>query len=149
MAEEIYSQRHIRWAFRAIRCIPVQRGKWDICAICTMLDCLAAQEVIGLFSEGGLDRHHLDKGHPGIGYLAIKSGALVIPASIVWGGPQSVTSMVKTIFVPSKATIRYGKPLHFPQESRPGKESMQSCTKEIMKQIDTFRKSMLAGASQA
>jgi len=94
MAKEIYSRPHIRWVFQAIRCIPVQRGKRDIRAIRTMLDGLAVQEVIGLFSEGGLDRHRLDEGHPGIGYLAIKSGAPVVPASIVWEGPHSVTSML-------------------------------------------------------
>ena len=71
MAEEIYSRPHIRWSFEAIRCIPVQRGKRDIKAIRSMLDGLAAQEVIGLFPEGGLDRHRLDEGHLGIGYLAI------------------------------------------------------------------------------
>jgi 1-acyl-sn-glycerol-3-phosphate acyltransferase len=49
MAEEIYSQRYIRWAFQTIRCIPVQRGKRDIRAIRTMLEGLVAQEVIGLF----------------------------------------------------------------------------------------------------
>jgi 1-acyl-sn-glycerol-3-phosphate acyltransferase len=147
MAEEIYSQRHIRWGFQAIRCIPVQRGKRDIRAIRTMLDGLAAQEVIGLFPEAGLDRHRLDEGHPGIGYLAIKSGAPVIPASIVWDGPHSVTSMLKALFIPSRAIIRYGEPLQFPQESRPSKESLQLCTKEIMKQIEALRKSMLAGLS--
>jgi 1-acyl-sn-glycerol-3-phosphate acyltransferase len=147
MAEEIYSQRHIRWAFQALRCIPVQRGKRDIRAIRTMLDGLAAQEVIGLFPEGGLDRHRLDEGHPGIGYLAIKSGAPVIPASIVWEGPHSVTSMMKTFFVPSKTTIRYGQPLQFPQEIKPSKDSMQLCTKEIMKQIETLKESILSGVS--
>jgi 1-acyl-sn-glycerol-3-phosphate acyltransferase len=147
MAEEIYSQRHIRWAFQAFRCIPVQRGKRDIRAIRTMLDGLATQEVNGLFPEGGLDRHRLEEGHPGIAYLAIKSGAPVIPASIIWEGPHSVTSMVKTICVPSKATIRYGKPLQFPQESSPSKDSMQSCTKEVMARIEELRKSMLSGVS--
>jgi 1-acyl-sn-glycerol-3-phosphate acyltransferase len=114
-----------------------------------MLDGLAAQEIIGLFPEGRLDRHRLDEGHPGIGYLAIKSGAPVMPASIVWEGPHSVTSMFKTVFVPSKATIRYGKPLQFPQESRPSKDSMQSCTKEIMARIEELRKSMLSAESLA
>jgi len=146
MAKEIYSQPSIRWVFEAFRCIPVQRGKRDIKAIRAMLDGLADNEVIGLFPEGGLDRHRLEEGHPGIGYLAIKSGASVIPASIVWKGPHSVTSMLKTLFVPSKARIRYGKPLQFPQESRPSKESMQSCTKEIMKQIEALRESILAVA---
>ena len=86
MAAEIYSQPHIRWAVQMFRCIPVQRGRRDIRAIRTMLEGLAAKEIIGLFPEGGLDRHRLDEGHPGIGYLAIKSGAPVIPASIVWEG---------------------------------------------------------------
>ena len=144
MAAEIYAQPLIRWAFEAVGCIPVQRGKRDIKAIRAMLDGLAAQEVIGLFPEGGLDRHRLEEGHPGIGYLAIKSGAPVIPASIVWKGPHSVTSMLKTLFVSSKAIIRYGAPLQFHQESKPGKESMQSCTKEIMKRIETLRQRILS-----
>lgn len=147
MAKEIHAQSHLRWVFQAFRCIPVQRGKRDIRAIRTMLDGLAAQEVIGLFPEGGLDRHRLDAGHLGVGYLAIKSGAPVIPASIVWDGPHSVTSMVKTLLVPSKARILYGKPLQFPQEVRPRKESLQSCKKEIMKQIEALRASILTGAS--
>ncbi len=144
MAAEIYAQPRIRWAFEAVGCIPVQRGKRDIKAIRAMLDGLAVHEVIGLFPEGGLDRHRLDEGHTGIGYLAIKSGAPVIPASIVWKGPHSTTSMLKTLFVPSKASIRYGEALQFPQESKPSKESMQSCTKEVMKQIEVLRESILS-----
>jgi 1-acyl-sn-glycerol-3-phosphate acyltransferase len=112
-----------------------------------MLEGLEAQEIIGLFPEGGLGRHRLDVGHPGIAYLAIKSGAPVIPASIVWDGPHSVTSMIKTLLIPSKARIRYGKPLRFTQESRPTKESLQSCTKEIMSRIEALRKTLLSAES--
>lgn len=147
MAKEIYAQSHLRWVFQAFRCIPVQRGRRDIRAIRTMLDGLAAQEVIGLFPEGGLDRHRLDAGYLGIGYLAIKSGAPVIPSSIVWDGPHSVTSMVKTLLVPSKARIRFGNPLQFPREVRPSKESLQSCTREIMKHIEELRASLLSDVS--
>jgi len=147
MAQEIYDQPHVKWVFQAFRCIPIRRGKRDVKAVRAMLEGLSTNEVMGLFPEGGLDRHRLDEGHPGIGYLAIKSGAPVIPASIIWEGPHSVTSMVQTIFVPSKATIRYGKPLQFPQEARPGKDSMQSCTKEIMARIEELRKNTLSGVS--
>jgi 1-acyl-sn-glycerol-3-phosphate acyltransferase len=142
MAQEIYAKSHVRWVFQEFRCIPVQRGRRDIRAIRAMLESLAAQEVLGIFPEGGLDQNRLHEGHPGIGYLAIKSGAPVIPASIVWDGPYSVTSMLKTLLVPSKARIRYGKSLQFQQEVRPSKESLQSCTKEIMKQIEALRKSL-------
>ena len=147
MAAEIYAHPLIQWAFEAFGCIPVQRGTRDIKAIRTMLDRLAAQEIIGLFPEGGLDRHRLEEGHLGIGYLAIKSGAPVIPASIVWDGPHSTTSMLKTLFIPSKARVRYGKPLQYSQEVKPSKDSMNSCTKEIMNQIETLRESILSEPS--
>jgi hypothetical protein len=49
---------------------------------------------------------------------------------------------MKTFFVPSKTTIRYGQPLQFPQEIKPSKDSMQLCTKEIMKQIETLQKKL-------
>jgi 1-acyl-sn-glycerol-3-phosphate acyltransferase len=143
MAKEFFARSHVRWAFEAFRCIPVQRGGRDIRAIRTMLKDLAGQEAIGLFPEGGLERHRTNEGHPGIGYLAIKSGAPVIPASIVWERPRSVSSMLKTLFIPCKATIRYGAPLKFSPEFRPGRESLQSCTKEIMKQIESLRKTVL------
>ena len=42
---------------------------------------------------------------------------------------------------------RYGKSLQFQQEVRPSKESLQSCTKEIMKQIEALRKSLLPDVS--
>jgi 1-acyl-sn-glycerol-3-phosphate acyltransferase len=143
MAWEIFAQFYVRWVFEALQCIPVQRGKRDISAIRTMLDGLAAKEVICLFPEGGLDRHRLEEGHPGIAYLAIKSGAPVIPASIVWERSRSSSSMLKTLLMPCKASIRYGEPLQFPQESRPGKHYLQASTKKIMKQIEALRKSML------
>ena len=57
-----------------------------------MLDGLVVQEVIGLFPEGGL-------------------------IGIVWGRLRLVTSMLKTLLIRSKASVRYGKPLQFPQES--------------------------------
>ena len=105
-----------------------------------MLKGLANDEVIGLFPEGGLNRYRIDEGYLGIGYLAIKSGAPVIPASIVWEKPRSVSSMLKTLLVPCKATIHYGAPIQFPQENRPSKEAMQACTKKIMSRIEDLRK---------
>ncbi|MDH5297081.1 MAG: 1-acyl-sn-glycerol-3-phosphate acyltransferase, partial [Nitrospirota bacterium] len=142
MAQEIYDQPHVKWVFQAFRCIPIRRGTRDVKAVRAMLEGLSANQVMGLFPEGGLDRHRSDEGHPGIGYLALKSGVPVIPASIVWEKPRPL-SMFKTLFVPCRARIRYGVPLRFPQENRPQKIAMQSCTNQVMGRIEHLRKTLL------
>lgn len=142
MAEEIYARPLVRWVFQAFRCIPVRRGKRDVKAVRAMLEGLASNEVMGLFPEGGLDRYRSDEGHPGIGYLALKSGAPVIPASIVWEKPRPL-SMLLTLFVPCQARILYGTPLRFPKENRPRKMAMQSCTNQVMEGIEHLRKTLL------
>ena len=139
MAEEIYSKSHAQWIFQAFRCVPIRRGERDVQAVRAMLKGLGDNEVMGLFPEGGLGRHRIDEGHPGIGYLAIKSGAPVIPASISWEKPRPISSMVKTLLEPCKATIHYGAPLQFSQDNRPNKEAMQTCTQGIMSQIEDWR----------
>lgn len=142
MAQEIYVQPHIKWVFQAFRCIPIRRGKRDVKAVRAMLEGLSSSEVMGLFPEGGLDRYRSDEGHPGIGYLALKSGAPVIPASIVWENPRPL-SMFKTLFVPCQARILYGAPILFPQETRPRKIAMQCCTNQVMEAIEHLRRTLL------
>lgn len=141
MAQEIYDQPHVKWVFQAFRCLPIRRGKRDVKAVRAMLEGLAANEVMGLFPEGGLDRYRSDEGHPGVGYLALKSGAPVIPASIVWEKPRPL-SMFKTLFVPCQARIRYGVPLRFPQENHPQKKAMQCCTNQVMERIEHLRETL-------
>jgi 1-acyl-sn-glycerol-3-phosphate acyltransferase len=142
MAREIYVQPHVRWAFQAFRCIPLRRGTGDVKAVRAMLSGLSSNEVMGVFPEGGLARHRSDAGYSGIGYLALKSGAPVITASIVWEKPRPL-SMFKTLLVPCRARIRYGAPIRFAQETRPRKIAMQICTNEVMERIEALRKTML------
>jgi 1-acyl-sn-glycerol-3-phosphate acyltransferase len=142
MAQEVYEQPHVKRVFQAFRCIPIRRGKRDVKAVRAMLEGLSSNEVMGLFPEGGLERHRSDEGHPGIGYLALKSGTPIIPGSIVWEKPRPV-SMFKTLFVPCQAKICYGAPIRFAQESRPEKMAMQSCTNKVMERIEHLRKTLL------
>ncbi len=136
MAEEIFSHRYFHWAFEVFGCIPIRRGERDIKAVKMMLKGLKNQEVIGVFPEGGLDRHRLNEGHPGIGYLALKSGVPVVPASILWDKPRSVSSIFQTLFIPCRARVQYGEAICFPQEQRPSKEAMEIGTRAIMRKIE-------------
>ncbi len=141
MAEEIYSQCLINWVFRVLHCIPVRRGKRDAPAVRQMLEVLAAGEVVGLFPEGGLNQFRRKEGHLGVGYLALKSGAAVIPASIMWKKPRPLT-IVQTLLEPCPAKIVFGRPRYFPRQDRPRKRSMQAVTILVMRDIARLRRSM-------
>ena len=145
MAEEIFSIPHLTWAFQAFGCVPIRRGKQDIQAVKAMLKGLGQGKVMGLFPEGGLDRHRLEEGHMGIGYLALKTGVPIIPASIVWDKPRPL-SMILTLFLPCRATYQYGSVLQFPREARPDKQRMQQCTRKVMEAIDGLRSAMIRQA---
>ncbi len=142
MAEEIFSLPHLRWAFQAFGCIPIRRGKHDIQAVKAMINGLSQGKVMGLFPEGGLDRHRAEEGHMGIGYLALKTGVPIIPASILWDKPRPL-SMILTLFLPCRAKFQYGSVLQFSREVRPDKKRMQGCTQEVMEAIDGLRNSLL------
>jgi 1-acyl-sn-glycerol-3-phosphate acyltransferase len=142
MAQEIFVKPHMRWAFQALQCIPIRRGKRDVKAVRAMLEGLSSNEVIGVFPEGGLVQYRADGGHPGISYLAMKTGAPIIPAAIVWEKPRPA-SIIKSLLFPCQASIRYGEPLRFPQDTHPQKVAMQCHTQQVMEAIEHLRKMLL------
>ncbi len=142
MAQEIYAS-CFQWAYEAMDAIPVKRGRQDINAVRRMLQRLGQGGVVGLFPEGGLDNFRDEEGRPGIGYLALKTGVPVVPASVVWAKERTVTSIVQTLFVPCAAKIRYGKPLIFPKESKPDRTHIEKVTSQVMTAIQELRKDMM------
>jgi len=143
MAQEIYASR-FQWAYEALDTIPVRRGRQDINAVRGMLQRLRHDQVVGLFPEGGLDNFRAEEGRPGIGYLALKTGAPIVPVSVVWANERSVTSIVRTLLIPCRAMVRYGKPLIFPQESNPDRVKIEQVTTQVMDEITRLRKEIMA-----
>ncbi|WP_447968728.1 lysophospholipid acyltransferase family protein [Nitrospira sp. M1] len=143
MAQEIYASR-FQWAYEAMDTIPVRRGRQDINAVRGMLQRLRHDQVVGLFPEGGLDNFRAEEGRPGIGYLALKTGAPIVPVSVVWANERSVTSIVRTLLIPCRAMVRYGKPLIFPQESKPDRGKIEQVTTQVMDEITRLRKEIIA-----
>ncbi len=117
MAQEIYERWMIRWVFQTFQTIPVRRGSRDIRAIRTMMRVLDRAGVVVVFPEGGIDNFRDESGHLGVAYLAVKTGAPIIPVSIRWAKNRPA-SIWGTLFVPGQVTVRYGEPLTFPQKNR-------------------------------
>ncbi len=74
--------RFFSWVLRAVGAFPVNRGTADIGAIKRSLDILKAGEVFAIFPEGTRNKKldgTIQKFNNGVGYIAMVSGAPVIP----------------------------------------------------------------------
>ena len=133
-AREVYESVSLNWLCKRALYIPVTRGKQDVGAVRTMLRALGRGEVVALFPEGGIDKNREEEGHVGVGYLALKTGAPVVPASITWDKPRPLT-LGRSLFTPSKAIVRYGEPIVFPPGTSYGRENISRVTLRIMQSI--------------
>jgi 1-acyl-sn-glycerol-3-phosphate acyltransferase len=139
VTRDVYDLPHVRWVLHAARCIPVRRGAIDIGAARQMFRTLEAGEVLGIFPQGGIDESRLESGYPGVGYLALKTGVLVIPMSITWQEPRPQT-LLRSVFTPGHAIVRYGAPFTFERNPDPSHEEIRDATDRIMAAIDDSRR---------
>jgi 1-acyl-sn-glycerol-3-phosphate acyltransferase len=138
VTREVYDLPSLRWALRAGHCIPVHRGTSDVAAARAMLKALESGEALGLFPEGGIDERRKRSGHPGVGYLALKTGVTIVPASIVWSRPRPPT-LFRSLLTPGRAVVHFGAPLTFHINPDPSHEEIQAATATIMAAIQQTR----------
>jgi 1-acyl-sn-glycerol-3-phosphate acyltransferase len=110
MAREFYSLPILNWIFTLYGCIPISRGRFEVAPVRAILHALAQEAVVGIFPEGGIDKHRKEEGYEGIGFVALKSGTPVVPVSIAWDRPRP-SSLLRAMVTPARATVRYGAPL--------------------------------------
>jgi 1-acyl-sn-glycerol-3-phosphate acyltransferase len=106
IAREQYDRWYLKWLFRVIGCIPVERERNPRAALKAARQALAAGEVVALFPHG---RIHLDNQPPapikrGVVWLAQMSGAPIVPLRVDGVRAQGLT--VPAVFVRSRARIR-------------------------------------------
>ncbi|UCE63845.1 MAG: 1-acyl-sn-glycerol-3-phosphate acyltransferase [Nitrospirota bacterium] len=133
-AREVYESLVLNWLCQTAFYIPVNRGTQDVGAVRAMLRALGRGEVIALFPEGGIDEHRQEEGHLGIGYLALKSGAPIVPASIAWDSPRPPT-LGRSLLTPGKVSVRYGEPIVLPPGTPTDRHNISLVTDRIMQAI--------------
>ncbi len=99
---------------------PVRRGHCDEESIKTSLQILANGGMLVIYPEGGRSRTGKigTRARPGIGRLALESGAPVVPVAV--HGSEKARNWRRLRF-PS-VTVRYGQPISFPREPTPTRE---------------------------
>lgn len=138
MAREFYGMPSLHWLFKLTGCIPVSRGRSEIAPILAMLRALSHGHVVGVFPEGGIVEHRKEEGYQGIGYVALKSGAPVIPVSITWDRPRPL-NLMSALLQPAQATVMYGKPLVMTTETGQARDDARQTTDRILQAIKELR----------
>lgn len=130
IAKEYAALPLMRGMCRAIECVPVSRSGNDTASIKAALRHLDDGKALGIFPTGRIvPRHGPQAAREGIGMLALRSGAKVIPAYIDglrpahdwtsgaaaqrsrWANLLDLLSMILPFFQRHHATVRFGPPV--------------------------------------
>jgi 1-acyl-sn-glycerol-3-phosphate acyltransferase len=125
---QLFKGRALEFVMSHAAAFPVRRGQRDEESIKTALTILQRGGVLVIYPEGGRSRSGTlgESARPGIGRLALESGAPVVPVAV--NGSEQARNWRKLRF-PS-VTVRYGEPLYFPTESDPPRERQQEVADE-------------------
>jgi 1-acyl-sn-glycerol-3-phosphate acyltransferase len=121
---------------RQIGSIPVDLDRPDPGALRRTLDALSAGRVVGIFPEGPFSRHgRLERGLPGVGLLALRSGVPVVPAGIR-GTYEALVG--RRFHLPRRRPfeVRFGPPRRFTTKAYgSGRTARYEVTDQIMSDI--------------
>jgi 1-acyl-sn-glycerol-3-phosphate acyltransferase len=111
---------------------PVRRGHRDEKAFETAYELIDQGELLLVYAEGGRSRsRELGSAKPGIGRIALESGAPIIPTAIY--GSAGVRGWKRLRF--PKVTVEYGEPISFPVEAAPSRERQQEVADQIFARV--------------
>jgi 1-acyl-sn-glycerol-3-phosphate acyltransferase len=112
---------------------PVRRGHRDEDAFVTAELILRRGGTVAMYCEGGRSRtgQLSETAKPGIGRLALESGAPIVPVAIY--GSAKVRNWKKLQF--PKVTVMYGSPFRFEMVEDPSREQQQAAADQIFDEI--------------
>ncbi len=114
---------------------PIRRGHRDEEAFKTAYAILDQEEMLLIYAEGGRSRsRNLGEPKPGIGRIALESGAPIVPVAI--HGSAAVRGWKRLRF--PKVTVQFGEPISFPVESAPGRERQMEVAGEVFDRVRTM-----------
>lgn len=133
MTEQFYEGRW-KWLFKSFRCICIKGKGANIAALREGIEVLKKGDVLGIFPEGGVSKEgRLQRGISGVGFLAKRSSAPILPVFIA--GTYKALPKGKVLPRPSKIRIIYGNPILFERTPDTTKDEIEGITQRIMEEI--------------
>ncbi len=122
----------LSYLFRVSGHFPVRRGHHDEEAFATAHSVLDRGGCIGIYAEGGRSRSRgLGEPRPGIGRLALESGAPVVPVAI--HGSRDVRQWRRLRF--PQVTVSYGEPLVLARVLEPSRAQQVDAAARIFDRV--------------
>ncbi|PYI65272.1 1-acyl-sn-glycerol-3-phosphate acyltransferase [Arthrobacter livingstonensis] len=126
--------------FESVHSIPVERGEQaaSVHALKTLLEILGRGEAVGIYPEGTRSRDgKLYRGRTGVGWLALTTGAPVVPVGII--GTEKLQPAGKKTFKPARFTLKFGAPLSFektgPDHSLPARRTVTDAIMDAVAEL--------------
>ncbi|MFQ5430133.1 MAG: MFS transporter [Phycisphaerae bacterium] len=117
---------------RSIECVPVNRSGVDVASVKAALRHLAAGKLLGIFPQGRVaDPADPPEAREGVGMLALRSGAPVVPAYI--SGIEYSDAVFRPFFKRHRAVVRFGKPIDL--SAWKGREKDRTAYREVADHI--------------
>ena len=111
---------------------PIQRGRRDEEAFKTAHAVLGRGDIVVMYAEGGRSRTGaLGTPKPGLGRLALESGATVVPAAIY--GSERARNWKRLQF--PKVTVQFGDPVRFERIESPTRDQAQDASELVFEEI--------------
>jgi 1-acyl-sn-glycerol-3-phosphate acyltransferase len=126
---------------------PVRRGHHDEEAFATAFQLLDHGDAVVMYCEGGRSRTGslAAEAKPGIGRLALQSGAPVVPIAIL--GSHRVRNWKRLQF--PRVLVHYGEPFRFERVDEPTREQQQDVADYILERIREMYSQLAEGGYRA
>jgi 1-acyl-sn-glycerol-3-phosphate acyltransferase len=133
MAKSQLFEQPMQWIFTHGGVFPVRRGYADEEAFITAGGILDRGGCVAMYGEGGRSRtgRLADTVRPGLGRLALESGATVVPAAI--HGSSHVRNWKRLQF--PKVTVLYGDPIRWERTESPTRDQQQEVANAIFAEV--------------
>jgi 1-acyl-sn-glycerol-3-phosphate acyltransferase len=137
---QMFGRGPLSWVYTHGGVFPVRRGHHDEDAFVSAFKILERGGVVGMYVEGGRSRTGTvgTEARPGIGRLALESGAPVVPVAIL--GSHQVRNWKRGRL--PRVVIQYGPPLAFDPVESSTREQQQRAADEILSRIQAMHAEM-------
>ncbi len=143
ITEPIYRLLRLRWFYYMMGAIPLAPEGADTGALRRALRVLGREGAIGIFPEGQrVAEGDVAAGRGGVGLLAARTGAPVVPAAIV--GAREVMPIGSAFPRPHALRVIFGEPMRFPawEGRRHPRDAIRDFSTQVMDAVaDLMRRS--------